>query len=62
MYDLNPISKTNCCHVVSSGSKGGVRDATPQDPNAFNFMQFLGKFGKNRMLAALPRGKSWIRH
>ena len=40
-----------------------------RDPNSFNFMQFLGKFGKivcmlapSGGLAPLPRGKSWIRH
>ena len=34
---------------VSGGSKGGARDARPPPPggpNSFNFMQFLGKFGK----------------
>ena len=31
----------------SGGSKGGgVRDTLPWGPNSFNFMQFLGKFGK----------------
>ena len=48
----------------------GARDACPPSPNSFNFMQFLGKFGKiDRMLAPLPwrvgapiSGKSWIRH
>ena len=28
------------------GSKGGMRDAPLGGPNSFNFMQFLGKFGK----------------
>ena len=33
--------------VFSGGSKGGVRDARPPGrPNSFNFMQFLGEFGK----------------
>ena len=26
----------------------------PRGPNSFNFMQFWGKFGKNRMLAPPP--------
>ena len=32
----------------SGGSKGGARDAHPlhRGPDSFNFMQFLGKFGK----------------
>ena len=31
----------------SGGSKGGAKDARPPwGPNSFNFMQFLGKFGK----------------
>ena len=34
--------------------------APPGGPNSFNFMQFLGKFGK---IACSPSsGKSWIRH
>ena len=39
----------------------------PRGPNSFNFMQFLGKFGKI-VCCPLPRvgastsGKSWIRH
>ena len=34
--------------VLSGGSNGGARDACspPGGPNSFNFMQFLGKFGK----------------
>ena len=32
---------------TSGGSKGGTRDSPlPGGPNSFNFMQFLGKFGK----------------
>ena len=31
----------------SGGSKGGARDACPPPrPNSFNFMQFLGRFGR----------------
>ena len=30
-------------NITSGGSKGGARDV---GPNSFNFMQFLGKFGK----------------
>ena len=44
---------TYSCHinglVFSGGSKGGARDVCsppPGDPNSFNFMQFVGKFGK----------------
>ena len=33
--------------LSSGGSKGGTGDACPPGgPNSFNFMQFLGKFGK----------------
>ena len=33
--------------TCSGGSKGGARDAHPPGgPNCFNFMHFLGKFGK----------------
>ena len=46
----------------------GVRDACPPGgPNSFNFMQFLGKYGK--IICWCPRGvgtpslgKSWIHH
>ena len=39
---VSPLSPT------SGGSKGGVRDTCPLPghPNCFNFMQFLGEFGK----------------
>ena len=48
---------------------GGRRGcAPPGRPNSFDFMQFSGKFGKNRMLVPPlgswrppPPGKSWIR-
>ena len=33
-------------YLIKGGSKGGARDAPPRGPNSFNFMQFLGKFGK----------------
>ena len=52
----------------SGGSKGGgARDAPPRGPNSFNFMQFLGNFGKiicwrPRGVGAPSSGKSWIRH
>ena len=35
-----------CVCVCSDGSKGGARHAPSGGPNSFNFMQFLGKFGK----------------
>ena len=47
LYCLNHENKLNT--VISGGSKGGARDAPPPPPpgpNSFNFMQFLGKFGK----------------
>ena len=31
--------------ITSGGSKGG-HEGCPRGPNSFNFMQFLGKFGK----------------
>ena len=37
-----PSGSTN----VSGGSKGGARTRVPPGPNSFNFMQFLGNFGK----------------
>ena len=56
----------------TGGSKGGARDASPPPrppgPNSFNFIRFLGKFGKIvcwRLLwgvGAPSSGKSWIRH
>ena len=54
--------------VGSGGFRGGAGGACPPPghPNSFDFMQFLGKFWQNRMLApprelAPPLGKSWIR-
>ena len=43
--------------VSSGGSKGGVREMYPPPggPNSFNFMQFLGKFGK--IILAPPPGE-----
>ena len=40
------IEQANSQTVVSGGSKGGARATPPGDPNSFNFMQFLGKYGK----------------
>ena len=50
--------------------RGGARDVRPPPggPNSFNFMQFLGKFGKIVCwrppwgVGAPSSGKSWIRH
>ena len=36
---------TNLLSHCSGGSKGGARDAPPR-PNSFNFLHFLGNFGK----------------
>ena len=37
---------------VSMADLRGVQGMhAPLEPNSFNFMKFLGKFGKNRMLA-----------
>ena len=49
------------------GSKGGREGRTPPSgrPNSFNFMQFLGEFGKITppwRVHAPTWGKSWIRH
>ena len=43
--------------VISGGSKGarGTRAPSPGGPNSFNFMQFLGKFGK--IVSWRPPGK-----
>ena len=53
----------------SGGSKGDARDARPPGgSNSFNFMQFLGKFGKIVCwrppwgVGAPSSGKSGIRH
>ena len=44
----------------SGGSKGGARDAHPPGgPNSFNFMQFLGKFGKIVRMRPPPPLGSW---
>ena len=69
-YQVSEITNVHCntCFsLCSGGSKGGERDVpTPGGPNSFNFMQFLGKFGK--FLCWRPpgvgasSGKSWIRH
>ena len=37
--------KTRSNYLFSGGSKGG-HVPPPRGPNSFNFMQFLGKFGK----------------
>ena len=44
---INVISVTSL-FMCSGGSKGGGREgrAPPWGPNSFNFMQFLGKYGK----------------
>ena len=54
---------------ASGGSKGGCEGRAPPGPNSFNFMKFLGKFGKivcwrplSRGVGAPSSGKSWIRH
>ena len=40
------IMDTNS-NILSGVSQGGARDASPPGgPNSFNFMQFLGNFGK----------------
>ena len=58
--------RIRCDHSVVD--LGGVRDThTPGGPNSFNFMQFLGKFGKIVCWRPLEgwcptSGKSWIRH
>ena len=41
--------------VTSGGSKGAQGVHAPWGPNSFNFMQFLGKFGK--FLCWRPPGK-----
>ena len=56
--------------LTSGGSKGGARDPRPPGGlHSFNFMQFLGKFGKIVCWRPPPpgscapsSGKSWIRH
>ena len=39
----------------------GVRGTLPDDPNSFNFMQFLGNLAKS-YVGAPSSGESWIRH
>ena len=41
-----PIPKVGVLFSSSSESKGVQRTSAPVGPNSFNFMQFLGKFGK----------------
>ena len=45
---------------ISGRSKGVVRDVHPLVPNYFNFMQFLGKFGK--IICWCPLLGSWCPH
>ena len=33
-------------YLFIDGSKGGVRDVHPPGLNSFNFVQFVGEFGK----------------
>ena len=53
--------------VFSGGSKGARGTRALGGPNSFNFMQFLGKFGKiicwrpSWGVGAPSSGKSWIR-
>ena len=67
LYDKSLKSKICIwCRIdIIGGSKGDARD----DPNSFNFMQFLGKNWPNNSfmhppleLAPPPPKKSWIRH
>ena len=67
MTVLSKFKKTSPHSVRSGGSKGDTKDARPPlpgGPNSFNFMQFLGKFGKIvcwrplRELAPPPRGNT----
>ena len=39
--------------VISGGSKGGARDASPPRSKFFQFHAFFGKIWQNRMLAPL---------
>ena len=54
--------------MQTSGGSKGTPGTRPQGPNSFNFMQFLGKFGKIVCwrapwgVGAPSSGKSWIRH
>ena len=41
--------------VKSGGSKRGTRDTHPPGPNSFNFMHFLGNFGKIICWRSPPR-------
>ena len=49
-----------CCQkkskYISGRSKGDVKHRPPGGPNSFNFMQLLGKFWQNRMMAPPPGG------
>ena len=63
------VQQTLTCEN-SGGSKGGRRGHAPPPggPNSFDFMQFLGNFGKIVCwrppwgVGAPSSGKSWIRH
>ena len=56
--------------LIKTDLRGNTRDERPPGgSNSFNFMQFLGNFGKIVCwrpppggLASPPTGKSWIRH
>ena len=55
-------------HVVADLHSKILDARPPPGPNSFNFMQFLGKFGKSYVgappwrVGAPSSGKSWIRH
>ena len=53
---INNLLICYCCSHGIGGSKGGRqgRAPPPLGPNFFNFMQFLGKFGKNNRLVPPP--------
>ena len=54
--------------TIDSGGSKGLEGRPPWGPNSFNFIQFLGKFGKIVCwrppwgVGAPSSGKSWIRH
>ena len=54
---MGSLSKGGLCPMGSGGSKGGRKGCPPGGPNSFNFMQFLGNFGK--LVCWHPPPGSW---
>ena len=43
---MNALYPASIEYEAVADLRGGARDSRPRGPNSFNFMQFLGKYGK----------------